>query len=232
LCCGAASIHCRLLGQLTFGFGPIDICSLHGGHVESWNDGHPQSWFTDVIEDGTGTVDHGLRFEAADPRGTLDGESIANGTNYYRNDQNATMLFFHDHALGITRLNVYAGLAGLYIIEDDFKTTKFKDAGLDYVLGNVARDIPLALSDKTFAMSEEAADRARLVFPYGTSDAGGSGVPAFSILPEMFGYIMTVNGRIWPKLDVSPNGIYLFRFLDACDRCDRELFHLATFASS
>lgn len=53
------------------------------------------------------------------------------------------MLFFHDHALAITRLNVYAGLAGLYIIEDEHKKTLFSDAGLPNILGS-DRDIPLA----------------------------------------------------------------------------------------
>lgn len=93
----------------------ISSQSLHGGHVESWNDGHPQSWYTDVF--GDGTVDHGIRF-ADDPNNpyNISGEQLATGTHVYNNDQNAAMLFYHDHAMGITRLNVYAGLAGLYII--------------------------------------------------------------------------------------------------------------------
>ena len=92
----------------------FSVQSLHGGHVESWNDGHPQSWYTDDID---GFPDHGVRYaEDASYPYNLEGERVATGTNIYNNDQNASMLFYHDHALGITRLNVYAGLAGLYII--------------------------------------------------------------------------------------------------------------------
>ena len=69
----------------------------------------------------------------------------------------------------------------------------------------------------TFGMSETAG-QSKLIFPYGTSDAGGASVPAFSILPEMFGLVMTVNGRIWPKLGVEADGFYLLRLLNACDR--------------
>jgi FtsP/CotA-like multicopper oxidase with cupredoxin domain len=84
-------------------------------------------------------------------------------------------------------------LAGLWIIEDEQKKQLFEVAGLGDILLS-ARDVPLAFSDKTFSHDVNASE-ARLVFPYGSSDANGLGVPAFSILPEMFGYTMTVNGR-------------------------------------
>lgn len=203
--------------------------SLHGAHVNSSSDGHPQSWYTDTFNDGT--IDHGERFTTKTPPVNEDGETIATGTNYYPNDQNACMLFFHDHALGITRLNVYAGLTGLYIIESEQKSDIFEQSGLGDILGNVERDIPLAFSDRTFGMLEDDTG-AELIFPYGVSDAGGGNVPAYSILPENFGYTLTVNGKIWPKLEVEPNGFYLLRLLNAADRCVvwTNLAHLATFS--
>jgi spore coat protein A len=107
-------------------------------------------------------------------------------------------------------------LAGLYIIDDENKTQLFADVDLN---ATVYRDIPLAFADKIFGLGDgtEAGD-APLIYPYGVSDGDGGDLPAFSILPEMFGITMTVNGRIYPFLEVEPNGYYLLRLLNACDR--------------
>lgn len=81
------------------------------------------------------------------------------------------------------------------------------------------RDIPLAFSDRNFSILDDSVPgEAELVFPYGTSDGNGGKLPPFSILPEMFGYIMAVNGVIYPTIDVHPNGYYLLRLLNTCDR--------------
>ena len=101
------------------------------------------------------------------------------------------------------------------ISEDDEKTQLFEDALLTDILGT-DRDVPLAFSDRTF--TNTGAGRAELVFPYGTSDGNGGALPPFSILPEMFGYTMAVNGVIYPKLNIEPDGYYLLRLLNACDR--------------
>jgi spore coat protein A, manganese oxidase len=186
------------------------LFSLHGGHTQPRYDGHPESWFTDFYPDNL-TQDVGRRHEASGL--TLD-EVVFSGFNYYSNDQPACTLFYHDHAMGITRLNVYAGLAGLYLIEDDQKRAAFATAGVENLTLS-DRDIPLAFSDKHFANMDNIT--AKLVYPTGSSDGNGAELPPFSILPEMFGPTMTVNGRIYPYLNVSNDGYYLFRMLNACD---------------
>ena len=72
-----------------------DAC--HGARVMPESDGYPDAW---VASDG-----HSGPVRAADPC-------------HYPNDQAATTLWYHDHAMGITRLNIYAGLAGFYLIRD------------------------------------------------------------------------------------------------------------------
>ena len=103
------------------------------------------------------------------------------------------------------------------VTEDDKKTELLDAAGLTNILGNVERDIPLAFSDRTFVLNSTG-EGAALVFPHGTTDGNGGALPPFSILPEMFGYTMTVNGVIYPIFNVSPDGYYLLRLLNTCDR--------------
>jgi spore coat protein A len=126
--------------------------------VESWYDGHPQSWYTDTWPDGS--RDGGERFTEDVPPVKDANETIANGTNIYRNDQAACTLFYHDHAIGITRLNVYAGLAGLYIIDDTEKTQLFVDLGFNFTL---YRDLPLSFADKIFGIATEDGNASRNV---------------------------------------------------------------------
>src|SRR5215207_10113895 len=71
---------------------------LHGSHVEWESDGHPEAWFTQ--------------------NSTQRGERWRKHLYEYENTQRAATLWYHDHAIGITRLNVYAGLAGAYILRD------------------------------------------------------------------------------------------------------------------
>jgi spore coat protein A len=83
-------------------YGVPVVTHLHGGHTEAVSDGGPLSWFT--------------------PFFTKTGPDFVKGQNKpfeYSNDQDAATIWYHDHAMGITRLNVYAGLAGFYIITDD-----------------------------------------------------------------------------------------------------------------
>jgi hypothetical protein len=79
---------------------------LHGGEQPAAIDGGPEQWFT---SDG---AKHGLAFY------TKDGSSSNYATFRYPNVQQAAPLWFHDHTLGATRLNVYAGLAGGYVLTD------------------------------------------------------------------------------------------------------------------
>ena len=75
---------------------------VHGGHTDFQFDGNPEFFFS--------------------PGFTQRGPQWVEKKYVYKNDQPAGTVWYHDHALGITRLNVYAGMAGFYIIRDDFDT--------------------------------------------------------------------------------------------------------------
>ena len=193
-------------------------CSLHGGHLLAIDDGHPDTWYTEIFtdKDNNAAQDGGTKFHQS--------RHGLNGYNHCPNDQHACTLFYHDHAFAITRLNVYAGMAGLYLIEDAIKDLTFDqafdDAGLsvdeisELLIGS--RDIGLAFADKVFGVEPEDSE-AHLIFPTGVKDGDGGGLPPFSILPEMFGYTMTVNGVIYPYVEVENDGYYHLRLLNACD---------------
>ena len=121
---------------------------------------------------------------------------------YYPNQQEAAALWYHDHALGITRLNVFAGLIGLYIVRDDFE-----DA-LNLPKGNY--ELPLMLYDRSFDSDGQ------LYYPV-------SGNPRAPWLPEFFGPAILVNGKLLPYLEVEPRK-YRFRVLNAANG---RFFHLA-----
>src|SRR6185369_15943862 len=84
------------------------------------------------------------------------GLSFQNGTGtpgealyYYPNQQSARLMWFHDHALGTTRLNAYAGLASAYILRDDVETFLISKRLIP------SREIPLVLQDKSFVTSAD-----------------------------------------------------------------------------
>src|SRR6266542_3485541 len=85
---------------------------LHGGFTPPQFDGHPDGWWA-AAAGGATSGQHGPRYA------TLPGAAANEAIFWYSNDQPATMLWYHDHARGITRLNVYVGLAGLYLIRDE-----------------------------------------------------------------------------------------------------------------
>ena len=149
---------------------PVPIVThLHGGENHPQFDGTPLQWFT---------------------KGGAKGPHYITNTFTYYNEQRASMVWYHDHALGNTRTNVYAGLAGAYLIRDDQDTG---EAGNPLGLPAGPYEIPLVLQDKTF-------------------NAGGSmfyptqGVTEFhpQWVPEFFGDVAVVNAKIWPYVDVEP----------------------------
>ena len=174
------------------------VTHLHGGRSDANSDGIPEHFFS------PGHVVRGPRWV---------------GTTYlYQNDQPAGALWYHDHALGITRLNVYAGLAGFYIIRDDV------DTGL---LGNPL-DVPAWPYETVFAIQDRMfRANGDLFYPAFPGDPGWAAfiteqgledtdVPWPSALAEFFGDHMLVNGVIWPRLDVEPRN-YRLRLLNGCD---------------
>ncbi len=149
---------------------PLDACytenraivHLHGG-ISPWiSDGTPHQWITPAGEDtpypeGVSVVPVPDMEDTGDPN---DGVM----TFYYTNQQSARLMFYHDHAWGITRLNVYAGEAAPYIITDATEQMLL-DNGL---IPPAADTIPLVIQDKTFvpspeqlAVSDETWDSAR-----------------------------------------------------------------------
>ncbi len=156
------------------------VVHLHGAKVLSDSDGYPEAWFTNGF--------------------AQTGPTFSRHTSFYPNDQAATMLWYHDHALGITRLNVYAGLAGLYIIRDDVE-----DA-LPIPKGKY--EIPLVFQDRLFNADGS------LDYPV-QDDGVMPPIPPLWI-PEFFGDTALVNGKVFPFLEVEPRK-YRFRLLNACN---------------
>ena len=192
------------------GFVPI-VTHLHGGHSSAASDGTPDQWYTQHRSGPGGT---GPREVGAD---------FVTSTMQYLNDQQSATLWYHDHALGITRLNVYAGLAGFYVLQDQERL----QLAADGVLPSGPYDIGMAIQDRAFT------EDGQLYYPAfrndplpGTDETVGDMVPqefydafgegAASIVPEFFGDTIVVNGMAWPNLDVAA-GDYNFRILNGSD---------------
>ncbi|MEI6501306.1 MAG: multicopper oxidase domain-containing protein, partial [Armatimonadota bacterium] len=120
----------------------------------------------------------------------------------YPNHMTARLMWYHDHADGLTRLNTQAGLAGGYLLTDSV------EAGLN-LPGPIGSpyDVPLILTNKTFRAN------GNLWYPRYYPDPTVP-APVPSCVPEFFGDTNLVNGKVWPYLDVQPRK-YRFRILNA-----------------
>jgi len=175
---------------------------LHGGHTDFQYDGNPEFFFS--------------------PGWGVRGPQWVDKKFIYDNSQVAGTLWYHDHALGITRLNVYAGMAGFYILRDANDTGKF---------GNQL-DLPAFPYEAAFAIQDRMfKDNGELFYPAFPGDpfyadfitVEGAILPDPPFigggptgLAEFFGDHMVVNGKIWPKMDVEPRN-YRLRLLNGCD---------------
>jgi spore coat protein A, manganese oxidase len=179
------------------------IClHLHGGFVHWTSDGGPISWF-----DPNGN--HGSSF--------LNGTGVPGEAVYdYPNRQSSRLLWYHDHALGYTRLNAYAGLATGYVILDQAETDLIR-AGLI-----PADTIPLIIQDKSFQASGALAyptayEPATTEPDTGRWDIGPGFIfptgPNPSAVPEFFSDIALVNGAPYPTVKVAAKR-YRLRFLN------------------
>lgn len=182
---------------------------LHGAHSKSIFDGLPEQWFTQ------GESEVGPKF-------------FTSKFTYF-NDQPGATLWYHDHALGMTRLNVYAGLAGFYLLQDDNRL-KLIEKG---VLPGGSYDVGMAIQDRAFTGDGQLyypALRGDIVpgtgetveqaaFPT-TDDANrfyaDHGKHAATALPEFFGDTILVNGMAWPKHAVAA-GDHKVRLLNGSD---------------
>lgn len=117
----------------------------------------------------------------------------------YPNSHEGTQLWYHDHAMGITRLNVYAGLAGMFLLRDQFDTGT---GGNAWGLPSGEFEIPLLLQEKIFTPDGRQSIRATPMVPQGRWDGGTPGD------------VGVVNGKIWPELEVA-RGMYRLRLVNA-----------------
>ena len=182
--------------------GPPIVAHLHGGHSDAVFDGNPEYFFS--------------------PGYSVRGPRWVGKKYTYHNDQPAGTLWYHDHALGITRLNVYAGLAGFYILRDDDDTGL---AGNPLDLPAFPYEAALAIQDRMFTESgalfypafpgdpfyDDFITGEGAVLPPDVFPGGGP-----TALAEFFGDHMLVNGTIWPRMDVEPRN-YRLRLLNGCD---------------
>ncbi|MCX9012456.1 MAG: hypothetical protein OIN66_15225 [Candidatus Methanoperedens sp.] len=117
---------------------------LHGGTTPWISDGTPHQWTTPAGE--TTSYPEGVSvFNVPD----MDGGKEPNGTLtfYYSNQQSARLMFYHDHAYGITRLNVYGGEAAGYLLTDSTEQALIGTGG---ALEGLGVGTPLVIQDKTF----------------------------------------------------------------------------------
>jgi FtsP/CotA-like multicopper oxidase with cupredoxin domain len=160
---------------------------LHGGEVSSWYDGGPNAWFT---ESGLTGPTYSLPDRPEDLIGGV------NSVLYkYPNEQPATTLWYHDHALGITRTNVLSGLAGFYLLRDPVDP-------IAPLLPSGKYEVPLVIQDRIFNTNGSF-----YFYPTGINPEHPYWVP------EFFGNTIMVNGLVWPNMNVD-QGIYRFRLLD------------------
>jgi spore coat protein A, manganese oxidase len=223
--------------------GPIPIVThVHGAHVTQESDGYPEAWYLPAAKDlpagaaleGTWYAKYKQEFKEKYGADWEPGSAIYQ----YPNQQRATTLWYHDHTLGLTRANVYAGPAGFYIIrggEDDQVAGLPGPAPQPGDAENTKYyEIPLAIQDRTFnkdgslfypgnrAFFEEMPPE-KLKIPYHPdavtypdgATTGDSDIPPMWN-PEFFGNTMLVNGHTWPKLEVEARR-YRFRVLNGCN---------------
>src|SRR5215204_287736 len=218
--------------------GPVPfVTHLHGGHNTEESDGYPEAWYLPAARNiPTGYARVGSfynefkgKFERTVGAVWEAGSAVAQ----YANDQPPATLWFHDHTLGMTRLNVYAGPAGFYLLRGgsaDLSPGVLPNPAprLGDPPGTRYYELPLAVQDRSFTEDGElfypdnraffeGLDPSQLQIPFhGDPACGGpSDVPPIWN-PEFFGSAIVVNGRTWPRLEVQRRR-YRFRLLNGCN---------------
>lgn len=170
---------------------------LHGGFVPWTSDGGPMSWFT--------------------PGNAMVGDDFLSNQYLYPNQQSSRLMWYHDHAMGITRLNAYAGLAAPYILRDELENMLIQLG----VLPGGAHEVPLVIQDKAFH-ADGSLGYANTYDPdrwtYGPDDEPPAQncktpLPFPSCVPEFFGDTILVNGAAYPAVNVEARA-YRFRVLN------------------
>jgi FtsP/CotA-like multicopper oxidase with cupredoxin domain len=218
--------------------GPVPIVThLHGGHSSEESDGYAEAWYLPAannIPSGYARVGSFYDTFRSKAEGLL-GQPWTPGSAVfeYDNDQRAATMWYHDHTLGMTRSNVYAGPAGFYLLRDGpSDAVGGRLPGPAPTLGDRPGtryyEIPIAIQDRSFNADGslfypdnraffEGLDPAQLQIPFIPEDACGGPSDISPIFnPEFFGNTMVVNGKTWPFLEVEQRR-YRFRFLNGCN---------------
>jgi spore coat protein A len=205
--------------------GPVPlVMHLHGGHTFDDSDGYPEAWFLPAAIDipagyaTEGTWYNFFKRKAAARLGTPWARGTA--TFDYSNDQPAATMWVHDHTLGLTRANVYAGLSGFYLLRggDDAIARQLPDHEIPLLIQDRSFNADGSLffpGDRAFFEGVSKADLQIPFIPQNACDGTPSDVSAIWN-PEFFGNTMMVNGNTWPFLEVEQRR-YRFRFLNGCN---------------
>lgn len=177
------------LGNPGFYNGPQPMVThLHGSETPSFSDGGPDQWFT--------------------PYQKHIGPAFVTNKYTYPNTQPAATMWFHDHVGGETRMNIYSGQTGFYLLRGE------PESSVSPPLPHGHQEIEMLIMDRQFDTFGQ------IFFPDGNpSDAGLNGNPGNPTIhpygiPEFFGDVICVNGKSWPYLEVEPRR-YRFRLVDA-----------------
>ena len=221
--------------QYTTYQGPVPmVVHLHGAQgLGDESDGYPEAWYLPDAVDVAGHAPHGTWYEffAAKSRARYGvdwrpGEQIAQ----YPNENRDSTLWFHDHALGLTRLNVYAGPVGFYLVRGG-------EHGEDHVtdgrtgrravlpgprpqtapgVGADVGELPLVIQDRSFNADGSLfyPDTREFFDGYWGPYLPDAPVPPVWN-PEFFGNTLIVNGLTWPYQDVRQQR-YRLRLLNGC----------------
>jgi FtsP/CotA-like multicopper oxidase with cupredoxin domain len=220
--------------------GPVPaIVHVHGAHTGPESDGYPEAWYLPAEAANThpSFAQVGRLANQFGVTNTVNGVATFN----YPNDQPSTTLWYHDHTLGMTRLNVYAGPAGFWLIREEGGG---ETGLLSGILPGPAPDttqnpfdatgtfeIPIVIQDRSFdvdvdgntslfypdnrAFFEGLTQAQQLKIPFIGDAVNPSDIPAIWN-PEAFFDVMVVNGVSWPFLNVEPQR-YRFRLLNGCN---------------
>jgi FtsP/CotA-like multicopper oxidase with cupredoxin domain len=206
---GREENHCAEEAMMMPGMPPMGECAenysdsipavvhLHGGDVPPQIDGGPDAWFTsDGMYQG-----HGYYTKPGS-------EGLGGNTAVYRypNNQEMSTIWFHDHTLGATRLNVYAGLAGGYVVVDPADTS---------IPANLPPITPLVVQDRSFDKNGQ------LFFPAAVPYIPNPDHPYW--VPEFLGDTIAVNGKVWPYFNVEPRR-YRFVFVNGSNARTYEMY--------
>ena len=216
--------------------GPVPMCThVHGAvGVGDESDGYAEAWYLPDL--GTnlplGYADRGTWYDFfASKANAAFGVDWGAGfaTFQYPNNNRASTIWYHDHTLGMTRLNVYAGPAGFYILRGKGSGVIDSRDGSEGVLPGPAPkendkfppnktyyEIPIAIQDRSFNTDGSLFyPDTRAFFDGIVRDfiPDGEFSPIWN--PEFFGNMMMINGNTWPFQTVEQRR-YRFRFLNGC----------------